>query len=369
LHSHVFVREGSPEISEPERLEFLVHELGHHLGAAHSPEPQSVMRPVLGDKRAGRSDFQIRFDPVNTLAMAMVSEEMRRANISNVSQLQYVTRRRLEQIYRELSRTLPEDPAAFHFAGLMRTSETPLAVAARRVLQQIVSSGLENRSLPTIAVPGSSQPARRDGDALAAHYVREAARAASALPPEVASQAFLLACAIGLDDSNGLANVPGMANLVRTVEAPSERTVRLTVLGKPTMRGRLDLIQHFFVAAYLTSASGADAAQAAALDRELEKTKRPAGFSLKVIAADRAGSRFARGLLDNRFTLRALAATFDVGSYMPEADWLADGISAKDFAAKYGSKTDPRFLKQLQEIDRRVLLLPGYRATGLKFGP
>src|SRR3954465_8961977 len=95
LHAHILVREGSPEINEPERLEFLVHELGHHLGAAHSPEWQSVMRPVLGDNRAGRSDFRIQFDPVNTLAMAMVCEEIRRSNIANVSQLQYLTRQRL----------------------------------------------------------------------------------------------------------------------------------------------------------------------------------------------------------------------------------------------------------------------------------
>ncbi len=138
LHAHILVREGSPQISEPERLEFLVHELGHYLGAAHSPEPQSVMRPVLGDKRAGRSDFRIQFDPVNTLTVAMIAEELRRSNISNVSQLQYATRRRLEQIYNQLARTMPEDPAGFQYAGLMRTNETPLALSTRQVLQQIV---------------------------------------------------------------------------------------------------------------------------------------------------------------------------------------------------------------------------------------
>ena len=147
LHAHILVREGSPQINEAERLEFLVHELGHYLGAAHSPERQSVMRPVLGDKRAGRSDFHIQFDPVNALAMAMITEEMRRSNISKVSQLQYVTRQRLEQIYRELARTMPEDPAGFQYAGLMRTNETPLALSTRQVLQQIVRAAVENRAL------------------------------------------------------------------------------------------------------------------------------------------------------------------------------------------------------------------------------
>ena len=87
LHTHILVREGNPQISEPEKLEFLLHELGHYLGAAHSPERDSVMRPVLGDNQAGRKDFRIQFDPVNTLAIAMISEEMRRRNLKTLAEL------------------------------------------------------------------------------------------------------------------------------------------------------------------------------------------------------------------------------------------------------------------------------------------
>jgi hypothetical protein len=367
LHSHILVREGSPEISEPERLEFLIHELGHYLGAAHSPEWQSVMRPVLGDKRAGRSDFRIQFDPVNALTVAMISEEIRRSNISHISQLQYTTRRRLEQIYLQLARTIPEDPAGFQYAGLMRTNESPVAVSTRLVLQQIVRAAVENRALPVIAIEGSKQPIRREGDALTTYYVREAARAASALPAEVAAQAFLLAVAIGLDSSATPANLSGVAGLLRTVESPSERQIRLTVLGKPTMRGRLDLLR-FFSSAYLTATNGAEVTQTALLDTELGKATRPSGFSFKVVAADRAGSRFGRSVVDKRFSLRLLAMSFDVASYMPDVDSLPDGISAKDLNSRYGAKTDPRFLKRLQEIDERVLLLPGYRTTAAAFG-
>jgi hypothetical protein len=53
---------------------------------------------------------------------------------------------------------------------------------------------------------------------------------------------------------------------------------------------------------------------------------------------------------------------------MPPVDKLSDGISAKDLTAKYGAKTDSRFVKQLQDIDQRVLVLPGYLATGATFG-
>jgi hypothetical protein len=368
LHPHILVREGSPEINEAGRLEFLVHELGHYLGAAHSPEWQSVMRPVLGDKRAGRSDFRIGFDPVNALTIGMVTEEMRRSNISTVSQLNHVTRRRLQQIYLELTRAMPEDPAGFQYAGLMRTNESPLTLSTRQVLQQIVHAAVENRALPVTSIEGSKQPVRREGDALTAYYVRGAARAASFQTGESAAQAFLLGLAVGLDSSVIPANIPGVTDLLRTVESPSERQIRLAVLGNPTVRGRTDLTQHFFWSAYLTAASGADATQSATLDAELLKAQRPGGFSFKVIAADRAGSRFGRSLVDKRFTLQLLATTFEVASYMPEIDSLPDGISAKDLNLKFGNKNDSRLLKQLQEIDQHVLLLPGYRTGTSVFG-
>jgi hypothetical protein len=368
LHAHIFVREGSPEINEAERLEFLVHELGHHLGAAHSPEWQSVMRPVLGDKRAGRSDFRIQFDPVNALTIGMVTEEMRRSNIAQVSQLNYVTRRRLEQIYMELTRAMPEDPAGFQYAGLMRTNETPLTLSTRQVLQQIVRAAVENRALPVTAIEGSKQPVRREGDALTTYYVREAARAASSQPGELAAQAFLLGLAIGLNSSIVPPSIPGTSGLLRAAESPSERQIRLAVLGNPTMRGRIDLTQRFFSSAYLAAASGGDTTQPPALDAELAKAQQPSGLSFKVIAADRAGSRFGRSLVDKRFTLQLLATTFEVASYMPEIDSLPDGISATDLKLKFGDKNDPRFLKQLQELDQRVLLLPGYRTAASVFG-
>src|SRR5205085_2261216 len=67
LHPFILIREHGPGTSDRERLEVLVHELGHFLGAAHSPETNSVMRPNLADKQANRRDFHIMFDPVNAL--------------------------------------------------------------------------------------------------------------------------------------------------------------------------------------------------------------------------------------------------------------------------------------------------------------
>jgi hypothetical protein len=264
---------------------------------------------------------------------------------------------------------MPQDPAGFQYAGLMRTNETPLAVAARQVLHQIVRAAIENQALPTTSIEGTKQPTRRSGDALTSYLVREAARAASSLPAEVATQAFLLSVAIGLDSSVTPAKLPGMAGVVRTVETDSERQMRLAVLGKPTVRNRIDLPQHFFCAAFLTATNGADATQNGALDAELVDAQRPIGFSFKDVAADRAGARFGRSLVEKRFTLKALASSFDIASYMPPIDKLPDGISAKDLTEKFGVKSDPRFKKQLQDIDQSVLVLPGYLTTGAVFGP
>ena len=118
----------------------------------------------------------------------------------------------------------------------------------------------------------------------------------------------------------------------------------------------------------MTATNGTATTQTALLDTELAKAQQPIGLSFKVIATDRAGSRFGQSLADKRFPLRLIATAFEVASYMPAVESLPDGISAKDLSSQYGAKTDPRFLKRLREIDQSVLLLPGYQTTGTVFG-
>ena len=364
LHSHILVREGSPHISEPERLEFLVHELGHHLGASHSPERNSVMRPVLGDKQAGRADFRIQFDPVNTLLMAMIGEEMRRRNVVQLSELSATTKRRLKQVYTMLSSSLPDDPAGQHYMRLMSPdAPTPLGSAAKSVLQEIVRAAVANRGLPETSdgAENNGGLSRRTGDALTEYYVRQAARAARALPDEVAPRAFLVALGVGLDDSGLLMKFPGTAQLAMAVEAPGERATRLKMLGEPTMRGRRDLAQHFFVSAFLTATMGADAAKAAGLTKEYLDAHGASGFSFADLAADRAGTRFAEGVLAGRFKLGLMDQGFSVSVFMPAVDGLSEGLTAAEIASQYGTRDDPRFLQRLQEIDQRIGSLPPYR--------
>lgn len=77
LGTHILIRERSRKMSEAERLEGLLHSLGHWLGATHSDEPNSVMRELLGDRKARNAEFPIHFDPRNLLAINLTSEEIR----------------------------------------------------------------------------------------------------------------------------------------------------------------------------------------------------------------------------------------------------------------------------------------------------
>jgi hypothetical protein len=365
LHSHILIREGSHEISEPERLEFLVHELGHYLGASHSPERTSVMRPVLGDNLAGRSDFQIRFDPVNTLIIAMIGEELARGNVQRFTDLSPATTGRLQSIYTSLARSLPNDPAGTHFTRLAESSaNTPLIQGARRVLQGLVFAAAANRKLASTsnASAGSAQPASRTGDALTEYLVRQTASAAAILPGETGRMSLVLALAIGLDDTGLLMSNPEARRIAQPVESPQMRTNRLAALGEPTMLGRRDLVRRFFTSAYLAAALGAEAAKEASLEIELRDLKAE-GFSFAGVAADRAGIRWGGEVARGRFTPQLVSLSFQVPSFMPPLEGLPADVDATQFVAKYGSRSDDRFQQQLLLIDQQIANLAAYRTT------
>jgi Metallo-peptidase family M12 len=123
LNHHILLREWSQIVSEPERLELLVHELGHFFGAVHSPEPDSVMRIILGDRQARVRKFQIHFDPLNMLAMNLVAEEWSRHPLNSYAELSLPTKARLHAIYEAISQTLPDDGSSLQYMRIIeRTS-------------------------------------------------------------------------------------------------------------------------------------------------------------------------------------------------------------------------------------------------------
>ena len=393
LHSHILLREFSPKISEPERLEFLVHELGHFLGASHSPERNSVMRPLLGDDLAGRSDFEIRFDPVNTLTMSMLGEEIRRRDIRKLADMTAGSKHRLRQIYGHLSKTLPDDPAGGHFIRLMdgalaagaatpRRDSSDVVEGTKQVLAAltraartnyegrptaITAAAPANPQTPTgTATPKSAAPKHYDGDALMEHYVRTAAAAAQKLPADIGPTAFLLALGIAMDDTGALLVVPQAALMAGSAETPQQRATRAGYFGKPTMHGRQDLAKHFVISGCLTALVGSDGAKQAGISKETLDARMASGFSFADMAANQAGITFAVGVLKKQFTLPMVANSFTVELVMPEVADLPEGLSATELEAQFGGQEDVRFRQQLHDIEQRVLRLPPYRVvTGL----
>ncbi len=119
LRQHILIREWSKNMGEAERLEVLLHELGHYLGATHSPENDSAMRPQLNDGKANLRSFRMGFDPVNTLVMCLVGDEIREHNVRFLHELSPKTRQQLQSIYREIIKITPDEPATVRMLHLL----------------------------------------------------------------------------------------------------------------------------------------------------------------------------------------------------------------------------------------------------------
>ncbi|MCD4726077.1 MAG: hypothetical protein K8R46_00305, partial [Pirellulales bacterium] len=124
FHSHILIREWGRQLAEPERLEMLVHELGHFLGAVHSPEHQSVMRPDIGDRQSRARAFRIGFDAPNTFALFLVGEELRSRTrpLMHLCQLPSAAKDHLRAVYRSLAAAMPGDSAAPRYLAMLDQS-------------------------------------------------------------------------------------------------------------------------------------------------------------------------------------------------------------------------------------------------------
>lgn len=364
MHTHILLKERARGILEVERLELLVHELGHLLGAAHSPEPTSVMRPVLTRGLQRFAGARVQFDPVNTLAMSLMADEMRLRRVRSLSDITPLTRRRLSEIYAALDPTLPDDPAAGMYQKLVGSAAgTAIIDDARKIMAQVVRVANLKDKAPLDEISGEAIDEKRPprSDLLLAWYVRQAAAAASLVDEETAPQAFLLAMGAALDDQGMLAKLPLLSNLNRRLESPTERDRRLAVLGQPTMRGRGDLAKHFFVSAYLVPVLGSQQARTAGLLKEFSDSHGGSGFSFVDMAANRAGIVFAHAVLAKRLPLDRVAREFTIEAVLPPVDDLREGMQANEFAEGFGGLTDARLDTELRKIEARAAALAIYR--------
>jgi len=132
--THLLLPDVQTGLAKGDHLELLVHELGHFLGGAHSPDPTSVMRSDVAKKPAGdkgkpkdpnakeadhrRAGVTI-IDPVNTLVMNLIGEEIRLRKARNVAAIPRSTRQYLQAIYAEMARN-HKDPDVARYAALVQ---------------------------------------------------------------------------------------------------------------------------------------------------------------------------------------------------------------------------------------------------------
>jgi hypothetical protein len=355
LNTHLLVREWSHILNEPERLELLVHELGHFLGSVHSPEPNSVMRTVLGDRQARAASFRIGFDPMNTLAMCLVSEELRDRPHAALAEFSFQRQMLLHQIYAEMVQALPGDPTAVRFVSYIeRARQGSFALGAKRVVQAVAQAAAENSRLPIVLSDGSAGRVRAIGDELMAFYFRRGADAARTLPRETAVNSFLLGMGLALDTSGVLRKNAAASSLCRTIETDHERRARLAVIGVPKARDRHELAERFALAAGLDALLGPRGAETAALKNEQQNAELSAGFSFAAYQADLAGIVFGEQLRSASLSLEAVVGGFRAERFLPVESGLPETMSWRDFTDRYGSFTDERFHELRQGIGQRI---------------
>ena len=209
---------------------------------------------------------------------------------------------------------------------------------AAKVVAAIAKAAAENAALPA--------EKRLDGDALADRYVRTAAGAAGEDP-----KAFLVGLAHALDPDK-----PRMAGL----ETEEETKARRRDLGKPTLRGRTDLLLHFAMSAAAAATLGPGPAEVGGILKERNDMKPGgSGFSFADLLADLAGIRLAAWVkADPKARLERLSKEFRLADACPDPKGEPEGLTEEAFAKEFGSVADDRFKKKVAALKEAVAALP-----------
>jgi len=383
LSTHLLMREGRPK-NEAERVEALTHFLGQAAGAVLSPDPGSAMRAKIANGLAISAKYQVRFDPLNTLAMSLWAEELRKGPRLTLADVAPANKARLSRVYKALAAAMPDDKLATNYATEFdnamaavrpkvnpmagdppavvepaRSGRTPLQEATRQVLLGIVARADLNTRAPSVAAEG--ELVRLQGDRLTEAYIRAAADAAWTVEEQFRPDAFLMGLGIALDDAGLLRSDSVMESFVKAVESETEREKRLALLGQPTLRSRRDLCRRFAAAGAMTNLLGASAAQQGSVKVALAQAARPTGFSFPALAADLAGLEFAQQVKGRPELIAKWRGGVNISEALPAMDSLREGISPQRFERDFGDPSDPRFTRVLDEIRERIAKLPAYR--------
>lgn len=372
--THGLVRDRRPK-SEDERVEVLTHLLGQWLGAVRSADGGSVMRAKLGDGRAARKNWAVQFDPHNLIVMHIWADELAAERGPKPEHFCAKARARLVVMYKSIAAihdvAKSDGASARDMAAALSQVAEPKAVVEPQPAQPVADGNLTDDVKAVRAVVravtkratqlAANEKTRPKGDELTAEYMKAAAAAATALEEKRQARAFLLGLGIALDDSTILRDKPVIKKLVLAAEPEDDRKARLEVLGKPTLRGRRDLCQHFAVSATLTEMFGAAAAEFAGLSKELADMKGTSGFSFVDLVADLAGIELATAVTKEPKRLAELAKGFVAEDYLPDFAPFPEGFTEAAFKKKYSGTDDERFKTELDGVRKAVRAVPAFR--------
>jgi len=220
-------------------------------------------------------------------------------------------------------------------------------------------------------VESSSEDQKRlDGDALGDYYIRVAALAALENNPVDPVKAFLVSLGFALDPKSRVARHPVVRLLLPKVETERERTERRLFLGKPTLRGRKDLLLHFSVSASLVAILGKSVSEAVGIQKELSDAKEKergegTGFSFVDLTADYSGIEFAERLSNAdpkiaHHAITQLAQRFSGKDFIPSIEGIPESLTYSRFVELYGSVIDNRFAVWVRMIRKQIRNCRGF---------
>jgi hypothetical protein len=115
-------------------------------------------------------------------------------------------------------------------------------------------------------------------------------------------------------------------------------------------------------------AAGEPLANALGLYKEIEDARGGSGFSFADLAADRSGTRFghlATRAADSARQVQSVVAAALVDEHLMPNPWdLPEGLDQAAFARRYRDTSSPAYRAMIDDIDRRIAMLPLFRAVG-----
>jgi hypothetical protein len=150
------------------------------------------------------------------------------------------------------------------------------------------------------------------------------------------------------------ANRQGLAVIVPAAQKWKRAAVRTI-----TLAGRSDTPLHYLISATLAAESGSPLADAVGLYKEVADAQGGSGFSFNDLAADRAGTRLGERAVRDAVRLQTqLAGGIDEGALLPKLADLPEGLSAQQFAQRFGTVGSAAYQRMVADIESRLDTLP-----------